>query len=269
MYLTETEYKTTMLQAGHHLNLLDWEPAAAWINIYGTMLFPDDQKKRLSWISRIFLCTRAKMHQNLLDTKQIDMQTACQQSGQDFAELAVNMGGPEKFTQLLFEERSEDIAIEGSGRLENGLIVGEIFLELLNSGKSLSKAINDYHKQAKVPISEGSIRKNLWPQYLPMVHYWGAMVTFARHDGLHLHEDVDCPDAQFDCPKFRAMGKPDGIKGFIRIAESYLFQSIRNIPRRTGPKTPLLDIKKMFFVLHPFTVFSTLAENCHKIDQGR
>ena len=117
-------------------------------------------------------------------------------------------------------------------------------------------------------ISEGSIRKNLWPQYLPIVHYWAAMVTFARHDGLHLNEDVNCPDALFDCPKFRTMGKPDGLKGFIRIAESYLFQGIQSIPQRTGPKTPMLDIKKMFFTLHPFIDFSTLTTNRHKLDQG-
>ncbi len=30
----------------------------------------------------------------------------------------------------------------------------------------------------------------------------------------------------------------------------------------------MLDIKKMFFTLHPFTDFSTLTTNRHKLDQG-
>lgn len=258
-YYTTSEYLEIAQKAGTLINLMEWEPASAWINIFGSMLFPDDQNKRFSWIFRVFLCAKAASYQRLLSNGSLTPSESCSKIGQDFSFFAEYMEGPENLTSLLFGAQYNDIESEGKNRIENGMIVGGILLRALNSDSSLQEIAEHYHKEAvTISVSAKSILRNLWPQYLPMAHYWAAMVTFANHDGLNLREDITDPNDILYCQQFRDKNIPDGVIGLAKLAESYLFQGINKIPKRTGPRRPLLDISKMFFVLHPFSTFSAL-----------
>ena len=257
-HCTEKEYVEAIQKAAIRINLQDWETASAWINIFGSMLFPDDKNKRLSWIFRVFLCTRAASYQGQQADGLITLSESCQKIGQDVASLSEYTDGPEELTSLLFEAQHNDIKLEGKNRIVNGMIVGKVFLRALHSNKSLQEVTDEYHKNSTETVSQLSILRNLWPQFLPMAHYWGAMATFDAHGGLNLRDDISNPDDIFCCQKFRDKNVIDGVAGLVRIAESYLFQGINDIPKRTGPKRPLLDISKMFFVLHPFVTFSAL-----------
>ena len=219
------------------------------------MLFPDNKKKRDAWTTRNFILSKAKTYSESTISDKKTESIGCKKLGEDFAQIASDLGGPEIFTNLLLESSRDDINQEGTKRYPNGIIVGNILLDRLTTGKKLTDAIFDYCKKNNPGIEQETIRKHIWYQFLPMAHYWAAIVTFNKLEGFHIGNNIDNPDSMFYCQKLREINKPDGIKGLIFLAESYFFQSTGKIPLYSGQTKKLIQNKKMFFVLHPFINF--------------
>ncbi|SHN71569.1 hypothetical protein [Desulfovibrio litoralis] len=259
--LTLKEYSGIALQAKHHINLIGMDPAAAFINILGTMLFPDIKQKRMAWIIRMFLYTRGQKHEEEFDTSnEKGLLDASKEIGNDFAELAFMFGGPAEINKILFSTQHNNIEIEGQNRISNGVIIGKVFLEMLDNKLSLQEATNIIFENDKPNLTKSTIAKVLWPQFMPIVHYWAALNIFYQHNGLSFDDvTIKDPDEMLSCLRLKLLGKKDGVEGLIRLAESYQFRGIATVPRRKGHKHPILDITKMFFIIHPFLEESKIA----------
>lgn len=258
--LTFSEYSQIAEKAKIKLFFLDWresDDVVVWINIYGTMLFSHDEEKRKMWISRSLL------HVRFGETGRGDEQ--CQDEiGNDLKLLSDYVGGTDKLFGFLCTKQINSIFSDERQRYKHGILAGLIFLEALRDNVSISKAIDqiylsmpDEFEEAFGKSSHKHILDNIWPQYLPSVHLWASLISYLGHGAEHI-DNTDRIDL-FCCPKLREKRGIDGIQGFVLLAEDYLFEGLKSVPKRTGARKTLLDISKMVFIVHFHRKFSTLV----------
>ncbi|MFZ5813272.1 MAG: hypothetical protein ACOY4F_14640 [Thermodesulfobacteriota bacterium] len=258
--MTFSEYSQLAEKAKIKLFFLDWresDDVVVWINIYGTMLFSHDEEKRKMWISRSLLHVRFGAAGRDEEQCQDDI-------GNDLRLLSDYVGGTDKLFGFLCTKQINSIFSDERQRYKHGILAGLIFLEALRDNVSISKAIDQIYfgmpaefEEAFGKYSQKHILDNIWPQYLPSVHLWASLISYLWHGAEHVDnaERIDL----FCCPKLREKRGSDGIKGFILLAEDYLFDGLRSMPKRTGARKTLLDISKMVFIFHFHRKFSKLV----------
>jgi len=248
-------FELIKLHKGKLLYFDKWDEDAIWINIAGTMLFSHDEDKRHSWVARCFLSSRSRRHQKKIDLDALSYNRACKSLGDDFSVLAMYMGGPERFINILFSKQLNTIESEANERFENGLMCASIFRYALSNLCSLGKAFewyNDSHSSVRpYRIRSGShVFNKIYPQYLPSIHFWSAYATFYDY-GVEEKLSYEDGGALFCCKERKDQGLDDGLAGFIKLSIAYLMRGINSVPRRRGPKSPLLDPAKLFYILAP------------------
>ena len=228
-----------------------------WMNVFSCMLFPDKKSKRLSWLihkglRNVAIELQAQMSTNVLGADQI----ACDKFGKEVAALAALAGGPLKFCENWGDPKAQLPDLRK--RIDNGCMVGRILLIAIENRIRLKKAVNHYLSLEGEVKDKGEdhIKKNILPAFAPVAHFWAAYVYLLFHNCIDTKEtDVD---AMLACDIRRSQGKVDGLAGFFKISDAYLFDAINLIPQGYGPRISLLDIEKMVVAIHPFHDFSDI-----------
>lgn len=262
-YITGKDYLALGEQAALNLCFLDWrdgDELSIFTTINGTMLFPTEEEKRKLWIARSLLFARmngipCEHDGKIYGGEEYTDSTACE----DFKLLAEYFGGFAKFSNVLATKQLNSIFSEAEKREKNGLLSGRIFMIALEKKCSISDAIEFIiEHEEKIAYNNKNYRnihtkeyieKNIWPKYLPAVHLWASLLICFRYRDLCPIEDINIY-TMFKSSSLRQLGLRDGLIGFLDIAEGKLFEGLNTFPKRTGPRTPLLNISKMVFITH-------------------
>jgi hypothetical protein len=210
------------------------------------MIFPSERdiEKRIIWLAKRNIMECSKFQQSM---------------------LMMEYNIPFRY-EIVFEEYDGiDILKTVKSKFMAGYITGELLLIALEEfGGNITHAIRAYSDRQNDPTKQSivnelcdeqgykrpllgdtntnyfkSVRVNSWDKYKHVSHFWAVYSDWLATSPLTYR----FPEWDLFLERF-----PGGIKEFLRRSEALRRKCIQCHPKRTGPKTPLLDPNKSWRV---------------------
>lgn len=219
--------------------------------VISLMLFPEHDRKTLR--AYYYFCINNASKQILDNTDEDNMTT------QDYAKLGrfigrvmSNSGGYNAFENA-FYSNNLSIETEISKRSFTGAFIGRLLHYIIEKNENLSISIQRFEKVMKQYTEEGgtvlcsmsyaNFRHNIWPPFKKVGHLWAASCIVAELNKAHgSSHDENSVEAVL-CQHLSRMGLPNGLPGFLVLAESCLKEGRTVDIKRRGPIGPLLDLQ--------------------------
>lgn len=178
------EYEFNARQSATCIDLRVFDPISAWTHILGAMIFPENFKKRYSWITRVHLTRSAKKYSAEYENIEDSSYLFCL----DVRDLAIANGGPLKLIENLFSSQSNAIVKEGSKRIKNGMLTASIYEYAKERKRGFEDAVEVFCEDSDnfiyaegldtKPPSKSYLLNTILPRYMPVVHFWWAYNFF-------------------------------------------------------------------------------------------
>jgi hypothetical protein len=219
--------------------------------VISLMLFPEHDKKTLR--AYYYFCIKNASIQISTDIYNHDQSTLNHAKlGRFIGRIMNEKGGYTDFESALF---SNNGAIEAEIRARSfiGAFVGRLLHYMIEKKDNISISIDEFSKTMKrytdgggtllCSMSYTNFRNNIWPLFKKVGHLWAASSIVAELNKTHGSRHDENAVESVLCQHLSQMGLPNGLPGFLVLAESCLNEGRTVDIKRRGPIGPLLDLQ--------------------------
>ncbi|MGV7094506.1 hypothetical protein [Desulfovibrio sp. QI0434] len=235
----------------------EWDAGAVYGNVLGAMLYPDLGSKWKSFVIRM------QLEQKGLSKKERQEEYSSFQCAQDLASLHVYLSDSDNLQKILFSEQTNTPQNEFDEKKHRGQFVGKILRTACRNKVSVHKsfdilakgedAIEIKNGRKLKQISRSSFSNRIWKEFSPVAHYWAAYEFFSSADGSwECPPPYRYPDQHFFSKERFDAGKPNGFRGFLLVADSYLKWATSFVPPTHAQGKTLMEMRESVYFYHPY-----------------
>lgn len=240
-----------------HVYFPQWDAGSVYTNVLGCMIYPRNEEKRKSFVARSLL------EQKIISKNEYSEEYHSEDYANDFASLCKYFNDPQKIHSTLFGAQTNTTINEFAKKLPRGFLTGQLLYIAHLNKTSIQKAF-DFLTKGKDEYfciitgrKEKILCKNfcdkVWKDFSPVAHYWASWVFFFLcRENWESPPSGKYPDRHFfSVERFRD-GKPNGFKGFLLVADSFLKWGTIFVPPTSTHRLPLMKMSECYYVCHPF-----------------
>lgn len=233
----------------HDLSEMNLIEARAFV--FSLMIFPEQDQKTLRAYYYYYISGVADLIPEE-GSKSTAMKRAYTFFGDSVANAVANNGGVETFISTVFNG-SKPIEDMIEQRVFKGEIVGRLFHHIVNNNMNISESIGNFSDALKAYEQQGgelpcamsysNFKNNIWNLFRPVAHLWAAAHEVAEINKKAMPQTKNTQINAIDCYHMKEMGCPDGLPGFLLIADICRKQGAKVKLSRRGPSGPFFDLE--------------------------
>lgn len=234
-----------------------WDAGSVYTNILGFMIYPRNEGKRKSFIARSLL------EQKIISKNEYNEEYYSDDYANDFASLCKYFNEPQKIHSTLFGVQTNTTINEFAEKLTRGYLLGQVLYFAHFNKTSAQKALNFITKGEDEYVcmitgrEEKILCKNfcdkVWKDFSPVAHYWASWAFFYLcKENCESPPSGKYPDRHFFSLERHKTGKPNGFKGFLFVADSFLKWGTTFVPPTSTHRIPLLKMSECYYICHPY-----------------